>query len=172
MTLTLLLIRHATARPALEGEADEDRPLAPEGREEARRMGAWIAARRLVPAEALCSAARRTRETLDRMAAAWSPAPRALLVPELYAAGPEETLERLTASGAASGAASVALVGHNPTVGLLAERLAREPWRGGFPPGTVAALRFEAASWEGIEGGEVVAWATPEEMARGAGMAR
>lgn len=168
MTLTLLIIRHATARPALEGEADEDRPLAPEGREEAARMGAWLAARRLVPEEVLCSPARRTRETLELMAAEWSPAPRVLHRPELYAAGPEATLARL----AASEARCVALVGHNPTVGLLAERLAREPWRGGFPPGTVAALRFEAEAWDGIGGGEVAAWATPAEVAHGGGMAR
>ena len=131
-------------------------------------MGGWLAARRLVPEESLCSDARRTRETLDLMAAGWSPAPRMLHQPELYAAGPEAALALL----ARSEARVVALVGHNPTMGLLAERLAREPWRGGFPPGTVAALAFDAESWDGIGRGEVLAWATPADVARGGGMAR
>lgn len=163
--MILLVVRYATARPAMPGQDDEDRPLAPEGREEAARMGRWVAARGLVPREVLCSAARRTRETLDAMRPAWSPAPRILHEDALYAGGPEAALGLL----ARSDAEAVALVGHNPTMGLLAERLAREPRRGGFPPGTVAALRFDAEAWSGVaEGtGEVVAWATPAEVPSG-----
>ena len=159
--IRLLLIRHATAAP---GDPDEERPLSPKGREEAARMGRWVAAQGLVPDEVLCSGARRTRETLDLMLPAWSPAPRVSHLDELYAAGPEAVLERL---GHAE-AGTVAVVGHNPAMGVLAERLAREPREGGFLPASVAALSFEAEGWdaigEALGTGALLAFAAPGDV--------
>lgn len=154
--IRLLLIRHATAAP---GEPDEARALSPQGREEAARMGRWVASQGLVPGEVLCSGARRTRETLDLMLPAWSPAPRVSHLDELYAAGPEAVLERLRGAEGAT----VAVVGHNPAMGVLAEHLARAPREGDFRPCSVAGLAFEAEGWDGIaEGkGELVAFGTP-----------
>jgi phosphohistidine phosphatase len=165
MTLTLLLIRHAKAGT---GEVDHARPLDGRGRDQAPRMGAWIAARGLVPKLALCSDAHRTRETLDLMLPLWAPPPRLSHLRPLYHASPEAILAVLVE--AAEGPA-VAVVGHNPGIGELAARLAARtpdhPRWGDFPTCFVAALRFEAEGWGDVRDGtgEVVAFAVPGDLA-------
>ena len=61
----LILLRHAHAEPAAEGQADIDRPLTPQGLAEAQAAGRWLAEQKLVPDRVLCSPARRARETLE-----------------------------------------------------------------------------------------------------------
>ncbi len=61
----LILLRHAHAEPADTGQADFDRPLSPHGMAEAEAAGNWLREQRLVPDRALCSPARRARETLE-----------------------------------------------------------------------------------------------------------
>ena len=62
----LLLLRHAkSAWP--EDVPDFDRPLAPRGRKAAKRIGAYLTDKQLVPDLALISPARRARETWDRV---------------------------------------------------------------------------------------------------------
>ncbi len=61
----LILLRHAHAEPASNGQADIDRPLSPHGLAEAEAAGRWLLEQRLVPDRVLCSPARRTRETLE-----------------------------------------------------------------------------------------------------------
>ncbi|MCD9088554.1 histidine phosphatase family protein [Stenotrophomonas sp. SY1] len=61
----LILLRHAHAEPASNGQADIDRPLSPHGLAEAEAAGRWLQEQRLVPDRVLCSPARRTRETLE-----------------------------------------------------------------------------------------------------------
>ena len=62
---TLILLRHAHAEPASDGQADVDRALSAEGLAEAEAAGRWLSAQGLVPDRVLCSPARRTRETLE-----------------------------------------------------------------------------------------------------------
>src|SRR5690606_2089363 len=61
----LILLRHAHAEPPRPGQADLDRPLSAEGLAEADAVATWLRDKGLVPDRALCSPARRTRETLD-----------------------------------------------------------------------------------------------------------
>ena len=61
----LILLRHAHAEPAADGQADLDRPLSPHGLAEAEAAGRWLQEHKLVPDRVLCSPARRTRETLE-----------------------------------------------------------------------------------------------------------
>ncbi len=61
----LILLRHAHAEPAANGQADIDRPLSPHGLAEAEAAGRWLQEHKLVPDRVLCSPARRTRETLE-----------------------------------------------------------------------------------------------------------
>jgi len=61
----LILLRHAHADPASEGQPDADRPLSPQGLAEAQAAGRWMAEQGLVPDRVLCSPSRRTRETLE-----------------------------------------------------------------------------------------------------------
>ena len=61
----LILLRHAHAEPAANGQADIDRPLSPHGLAEAEAAGRWLQENNLVPDRVLCSPSRRTRETLE-----------------------------------------------------------------------------------------------------------
>ena len=65
----LILLRHAHAEPPTPGQSDLDRPLSAEGNAEAEAAGRWLHAQKLVPDLALCSSARRTRETLEAVLA-------------------------------------------------------------------------------------------------------
>ncbi len=57
----LVLLRHA--KSAWPDMPDHERPLARRGQRDAPVMGRWLRAVGLVPDLALCSSARRTRET-------------------------------------------------------------------------------------------------------------
>lgn len=65
----LILLRHAHAEPAAPGQSDHDRPLSIRGQAEADAAAQWLKARGAQPARVLCSPARRTRETLERVLA-------------------------------------------------------------------------------------------------------
>ena len=66
----LLLFRHAKSSWDQPGVADRERDLAPRGLDAARRMGALLRERGLVPDLVLCSTARRTVHTWQLAAAA------------------------------------------------------------------------------------------------------
>jgi phosphohistidine phosphatase len=166
MTLTLLLIRHAKSDWGSRSLSDHERPLNDRGRRDAARMGRWIADHGVTPREVLCSNATRTRETLDLMLPAWSPPPHLSYRRDLYHAAPEAMLAAL---GKAE-ADCVALVAHNPGIGLLAGKLARkEPgharWED-YPTCAVAVLTFDARHWADLRNGtgDVLAFAIPADL--------
>lgn len=165
MTLRLVLIRHAKSDQHA-GLPDHERPLNARGRRDAPLMGRWIADGGFAPAAVLCSDAQRTRETLGLMLPAWSSAPRAAYRPDLYAAAPAAMLAAL----AEAPTDAVAMIGHNPGVGQLAQRLAaRAPdhprWED-YPTSAVAVLAFEAEAWADVAAGtgEVLAFAVPADL--------
>ena len=166
MTLTLVLIRHAKSDWADHDLPDHERPLNKRGRRDAPRMGRWIAEKGLIPTQVLCSDAARTRETLDLMLPYWPEPPRVSHLAELYHATPDAMLRAL----AGASADRVALVGHNPGIGGLADYLAREVpphsrWVD-FPTTSVAAFRFDLGSWAELEeaSGTVTAFAVPADL--------
>jgi phosphohistidine phosphatase len=136
----LILLRHAHAEPALPGQSDFDRPLAPHGAIEAEAAGRWLAEHRLVPDRVLCSPARRTRETLDAVLGVTGYAEQRL----------EESIYEATA-GTLIGLADahrdvdrLLLLGHNPGLERLAALLhsgSTSQYRG-MPPGAIAVLAF------------------------------
>lgn len=145
----LLLLRHA--RAAL-GGADHERPLSAEGRRDAERLGALIARGDLRPTLALCSTARRARETLEAVEAQLHPRPSVVVEPDLYVADARSLLERV--AGVDGVVEVVLLVGHNPAISELARLLAGQGQgdelsrlRRGLGAGALAALQLERGSW-------------------------
>jgi phosphohistidine phosphatase len=65
----LLILRHAKAVP-LSSEDDFGRALTERGRQDARKMGAYLAERALSPDRAIYSGAARTRQTFEIVAEA------------------------------------------------------------------------------------------------------
>lgn len=140
---TLILMRHAKAARAHEAPSDEARALAGRGRRDAAAGGAALRQAGLTPELALVSTAVRTRETAEEALAGAVPIRHE---DALYHAPPESIWDAF----AASDAASVIIIGHNPGMAELAalllrqahdgSKLARE-FSGHFP--TAAFIAFE-----------------------------
>lgn len=119
----LVVLRHAQAEPS--AATDAERPLAARGRRDAAAAGTWLAGLGLEVAPpagaALVSAALRTRQTYDALAAAAGWEGGATHDAGLYSAGPEAALDLVRET--AEGVSTLVLVGHNPTMAYLAHLL-------------------------------------------------
>ncbi len=160
---TLLLLRHAKSSWANPEIEDFDRPLNKRGKRAAADIGAWLRAQGWAPDEILCSAARRTRETCERLNADCAPT----LMEEIYEAPPGQLLAAVQGARGET----VMMVGHNPGIGALARYLAREtpdhPRFDDYPTGALTILRFDLETWGDIQpgSGEVVTFLTPHDLA-------
>lgn len=151
--MRVLVIRHAHAAPQGAGVRDAERPLTAEG-ERRFRTAARGLAHLVTPDVVLTSPLRRARQTAAIATAAWG-APDATPEPALASGNLTEIFDALEAHPPD---ATVALIGHEPTVStLVAEltRAAREAGEDGhepisFTPGAAALL--EVASIAGRSG--------------------
>ncbi len=131
-------MRHAQAENGFE---DFERALTDRGRSQAETVGRLLAERGYVPDHVICSAARRTRQTLDGVLGAMEPGAR----PEVdyseaaYSAGVDTLLELVNQVD--PDARTVLVVAHNPTVAQLAGAFLGSP--AAYPPATVAAVELE-----------------------------
>jgi phosphohistidine phosphatase len=167
---SLFLLRHAKSSwkdPAL---ADHDRPLAPRGRRAAKLLAEHLRRDQVAPELVLCSSARRTRETLERIAPALGEQATIQIERELYAASEHLLLERVR--GVEDEFESVLLIGHNPGVEELALSLADSgeklaTLRRKYPTGALARLEF-AGRWRelGPGGAELTDFVTPKQLAK------
>jgi phosphohistidine phosphatase len=121
---------------------------------------------RIAPALVLCSSARRTRETLERV----MPLDRAevRIEGELYGASPKDLLQRLRE--VPDEVDSVMLIGHQPAIQELALQLAAEGselerLKAKFPTAALATLDFPG-EWSGLGRGsaELVAYVKPKQL--------
>jgi phosphohistidine phosphatase len=153
---TLLVLRHAKAAGE-PGVNDIERPLTAGGRRDARAVGQWLLARGVTPDWVLCSSARRTRETWERVREALgavAPGKDAVSFERrLYDAGAHDLLDRVNEQP--DDAAIVLTVGHNPASGQLVA------WLTGrsdiaFPACALAVIRL-GESWAAASpgGGEL-----------------
>jgi phosphohistidine phosphatase len=149
-------MRHAKAEPA--GTSDADRRLTAAGLSDAASAGAWLAASGLAPDHAVVSAAVRTTQTWEALAAAagWSLAPE--LDQGLYSAGPETALDIVRGTDDAVG--TLLVLGHNPTVAYLAAMLddgdgepdAVAAMTAGYPTCALTVFSY-AGAWAGLAEG-------------------
>lgn len=145
-TRTLLLLRHASADWNTAGRSDHDRELTPAGRLEAQEVGRFLMARGLVPDGILCSSAIRARQTAGEiMELLGIPAapPVFQMTRRIYTADDDEAVDLLGEVDRA--ARRVLLVGHNPVLEELVQRLCGEPRS--LPPAGLAHLEFSPEQW-------------------------
>jgi len=116
--MRLYLVRHADAAP---GEPDELRPLTTNGRQQARELGARLAAEGAGGAAVLTSPLLRARETADEIARVLGTTP---LADERLAPGATADSVR---DAAAEHGATVVAVGHQPDCGRVAAELTGGP---------------------------------------------
>jgi phosphohistidine phosphatase len=138
----LYLLRHAKSSWADPTIADRERPLAPRGRRDAKRIARHLRRLGCEPGLVLCSSAVRTRETLELLRPAVGAAT-VVFEEELYAASCEELLARIRLVPDA--VASVMLIGHNPGLQQLALALSAageelEQLEAKFPTAALATL--------------------------------
>jgi phosphohistidine phosphatase len=123
VTQRLILIRHAKSSWGDPFADDHARPLNDRGRASATAVGRWLADQGYLPEIVLCSDAARTQETAGLIMPELHRTPDLRLLPSLYHAAPGTILDvaqRETAD-------VVAVIGHNPGIGMLANLLVTNP---------------------------------------------
>ncbi|MCV2349538.1 SixA phosphatase family protein [Paucibacter sp. Y2R2-4] len=113
--MDLILWRHAEAELLKEGSTDLQRCLTPKGERQAQRMSDWLNQRMAATTRVLVSPAQRTRSTAEALGR------EVRIVPSI---APDASVDDLLAAARWPNALEpVLLVGHQPTLGLLAARL-------------------------------------------------
>lgn len=164
-TRRLVLIRHAKAAA---GALDHDRPLAARGIVDAVAIGAWLVAAGVAPDYVVVSTALRAQQTWEGAAGVLGSPPVVVADERIYG----NTVDDLLASihDAPADAATVVLVGHNPSMAELAFALddgggdpaARTALARSYPTSGVACSDVEA-EWAELRpgGGTLTHFATP-----------
>lgn len=162
---TLILMRHAKSSWADPGQADIDRPLNPRGVRDAAKIGSWLQATGALPDRALVSVARRTRESWAGVAGVIGARPVDYL-PELYHSDPGTMLAALRAVDDDV----VLMLGHQPGIGALAERLVAvapaDPGFPDYPTAATAVIDFDVPDWAKVDwrSGRLRAFTVPRAL--------
>lgn len=170
-----MLLRHAKSSSPAQGVEDIDRPLTRSGKCAATAMGKYMAGNGLIPDLVLCSPALRARKTWKLVAKELGGAPKVLLEQDIYDFGDGEDLLN-SLRRYANGAASVLLVGHNPSISKLAQRLAqkgdkrlRSQLETKYPTAALAVITLDVSPWAAVaEGaGTLVRFVRPKDIVDG-----
>jgi phosphohistidine phosphatase len=153
----LYLLRHAKSSWKQTELADRDRPLAGRGRRAAKAIRRHLREQAIDPDLVLCSPARRTRETLERIEPSLGRGA-VKVEPELYGASADELLERLRA--VPDDVESVLLIGHNPGIADLTHHLCGFDEK--FPTAALATLELPA--WPTLDRAELVDFTRPRDL--------
>jgi phosphohistidine phosphatase len=114
--MDLILWRHAEAFEMREVQTDLDRALTPKGERQAQRMAAWLNRQLPSSARVLVSPARRTQQTAQALERKFK---------TLDALAPDGTVDSLLhAARWPDSREPVLVIGHQPTLGLVAAYLA------------------------------------------------
>jgi phosphohistidine phosphatase len=149
----LLLLRHAKAERSRPGERDRDRRLDDRGRDDAPRIGAYMAKHGLVPDRAVVSIAARTRETWEAVAASLAETPTADFDDRIYEASPAALLQVIKETSPET--QTLLIVGHNPGLQELATLLiatgdveTRQRLKENFATSALAVIEFALDGWD------------------------
>ncbi len=172
--LRLMLLRHAKSSWTDPGRDDQDRPLSPRGQKAAPLIGRFMHSHKLLPELVLCSPARRARETWKLASSEIKASPRVVMDDALYDFGNGGRILDAV-RGKADGAKSVLVVGHNPSIERLAQRLIgkgdaklRKRMAEKYPTGALAVVTFDIDDWDDIEDGKgtLSDFARPRDLAK------
>jgi phosphohistidine phosphatase len=148
----VLLLRHARADRAPLGARDIDRALTGQGREEAARIGAYLARHTLLPDRAMVSSAARSQETWALAAATLTAPPPVEAERRVYDASAEALFDLIKCME--QSIRTLIIVGHNPGLHECAVRLvasgdvdARTRLNQELPPAGLVAIDFMFDSW-------------------------
>ncbi len=164
---TLYLLRHAKSSWEDPGLADDERPLAPRGRRDGKRIAEHLRRQEIEFELVLCSSAARTRQTLELLRPALGGAT-VLVENELYGASSDQLLARIRL--VPDEVACVLVIGHNPGLHELALALASagdglERLEEKFPTAALATLA-PAEPWGRVApgGATLTAYVVPKQL--------
>ena len=154
---TMYVLRHTKSSWDDDTVSDYDRPLAPRGIRDGKRLARHIADANIRPDIVLCSSATRAQQTLASVASSLG-APVVRMLDELYGADVAEIVDLVHQLD--DEYSTVLIIGHNPCVAELAQADTK------FPTGALATLRWDVERWEDILAGEaeVLSIVTPREL--------
>lgn len=142
----LLLVRHAKSSWAEAGRRDFDRPLNARGERNAPEMAARLVARGIRPQLIVASGARRALATAQKMAVVLGyPVADIEIVDALYEASEQTWFERIRALPPSCDVAL--MVGHNPEITAVANRLCPRARIVNVPTCGVLWLEYTLADW-------------------------
>ncbi len=141
----LILFRHAKSSWE-DGVGDVDRELAGRGERDAPRMGKRLKARHARPDLIVASHAARARRTAELVAQALGTKQKEIRTePALYLASPDDILGVVAALD--DSLSCVLLVGHNPGLTELANRLLPDLALDNLPTSGVVAIDLSTTTW-------------------------
>jgi phosphohistidine phosphatase len=148
---SLLLLRHGKSDWDADYVGDHERPVARKGRKAAAHVGAFLYKTDQVPELVLCSTALRTRQTLQIAveSGTWGPVD-VEYDKTIYMAGYTQLVHRIAAIPDAVELAM--LVGHEPTISLLAGQLIGEA-SVRFPTAAIARVDLNVRQWSQARAG-------------------
>jgi phosphohistidine phosphatase len=160
----LIVMRHAKAGE-LPGGPDFERALRPRGRRDSAAAGRWLAEEGFRPDAVICSAARRTRQTWQYVAAALGGEPQFTAERQLYEADSEDVADILRQTPAAVG--TLMYIGHNPAAAGLVGQLTGSERE--FPTAAIAVIALPPGPWSELSpgDGEIVGSWRPRPAAAG-----
>ena len=166
----LLLARHAKSSWGDVSLKDHDRPLNARGRRSAPLVAGALYDLDLTPDAVISSTSARTRETWARMEPVFEDRATVEFLPELYLASPRTVLAAI--GSVAPSAATLMVLGHNPSTHALAAFLSREgdpeqirQLTLAFPTGAVAVIELAGERWEEAgDGGELLHFIRPRHL--------
>ena len=142
----LTLLRHAKSSWTEPSLADHDRVLSERGERDAPKMGKRMAARKVRPSRIIASSAARASAPAKFIAEALKyPAEFLQVEKELYLATPDQILELVCSQE--DNFSDLLLIGHNPGITDLANRLLPSIGLNNLPTSGVVALDFDTKKW-------------------------
>ncbi|ALW84107.1 phosphohistidine phosphatase [Hymenobacter sedentarius] len=145
---TLYLLRHAKSSWSFNELSDQERPLNDRGRDDAPAMGKALAKRHIRPDLVVSSPAVRAMSTAVLVAREVEyPHDKIVVEPGIYGADVDGLLDVI--HHLPDTAASVLLVGHNPTITETANALSPSSLNE-MPTAAVVCLRFDCDHWADV----------------------
>lgn len=141
--MIVVLVRHAHAIEAEPGANDADRWLTGKGRKLARKAATWLSKRKRRPAAVWTSPLVRAVQTAEILASAADLTDTVTVCPELSPGRDPGDLLRVLAEY--KGPSPVALVGHEPSLSLIATSLLADPSWTGFRKAGLLAVEWSGA---------------------------
>lgn len=146
MTKTLYIIRHAKSSWNFE-LPDHDRPLGLRGRRDVKKIGKYLSNKQPTPGMIISSTASRAFYTALFIADEWGfPEEDIIITKDLFHSGVDGMMDILSKSIGDS----VAIVGHNPGLTSLCNRLTDE-YLDNLPTCGVMGISFKMDQWQDIK---------------------